>query len=148
MAILLIKAALRRYIMTLGMVVIPFSSLRVLLLRLLGVKIGYGCYVGFNVSVDTNYPELILIGNNVTISHNVSVITHTGTPAKCFLGNKYNTKSTVKILDGAWIGARCIILPGVTIGPDCFIGAGSCVSKSTDSKSLWAGNPCKKIKNL
>jgi maltose O-acetyltransferase len=134
--------------MSVGMFIIPFSSVRVWILRLCGVKVGRGCYIGFNVICDTNFSELIEIGNNVTISHNTLIFAHTVTPTSSYLGRIYNQIKGVSIADGAWIGANCTILPGVSIGTNCMVGAGSVVSKSTESYSLCAGNPCRKIKDL
>ncbi|MBK6608158.1 MAG: acyltransferase [Leptospiraceae bacterium] len=145
---ILIIAALRRYLMMVGMSLIPFSNMRASLLRLCGVKVGKGCYIGFNVICDTNYAEMIEIGDLVTISHNTVIFTHTATPSNSYLSKIYNQVKNVKISDGSWIGANCTILPGVVIGENCMIGAGSVVSKNTESYSLYAGNPCKKIKDI
>jgi len=141
-------AAIRRYMMTIGMAIIPFSSLRVLLLRICGVHVGKGCYLGFNVICDTNFAELITIGDHVTISHDTVIYTHTASPVKSPLSALYNQVRPVTIENGAWIGAGCIILPGVTVAQDCMVGAGSVVTRSTEPSSLYAGNPCKKIKAL
>ena len=141
-------AAIRRYLMAFGMFFIPFSGMRAMLLRLCGVKVGGGCYIGFNVICDTNFAEQITIGNHVTISHNTLIFAHTATPAKSHLATVYNRVAPVRIDDGAWIGANCTILPGVTIGRDCMVGAGSVVAKDTDDLCLYAGNPCRKIKEL
>ena len=143
---LLVVAAFRRYVMACGMFLIPFSGLRVLLLKCCGVKVGRGCFIGFNVICDTNFAEQITIGDNVTISHNTLIFAHTATPAKSHLATVYNKVAPVRIDDGAWIGANCTILPGVTIGRDCMVGAGSVVTKNTDALCLYAGNPCRKIK--
>jgi len=144
----LFLAALRRYIMATGMFWVPFAYLRVCLLRICGVKIGTGCYIGFNIIIDSNYPELIEIGNDVTISHNTLIYAHTASPAKSYLGEFYFQVKSVKVDNGAWIGSNCTILPGVTIGKNSMIGAGSVVTKDTHPYSLYAGNPCKKIKEL
>ena len=53
---------------------------------------------------------------------------------------------TVEIKDGAWIGGGVIILPGVTIGKNSIIGAGSVVSRSIPDNCIAVGNPCKPIK--
>lgn len=141
-------AAIHRYLMAFGMFIIPFSAMRAILLRICGVKVGRGCYIGFNVICDTNFAELITIGDCVTISHNTLIFCHTATPAKSYLATVYNKVAPVRIEDGAWIGANCTILPGVTIGRDCMVGAGSVVAKDTDALCLYAGNPCRKIKEL
>jgi len=144
----LIKAAFRRYFMMIGMSLIPFSAMRIMVLRICGVKVGRGCYIGFNVICDTNFPELIQIGDEVTVSHNCMFITHTQTPCASRLGKLYHSLAPINVGDGAWIGAGCILLPGVEIGNDCMIGAGSVVTKSTDRQSMWAGNPIRRIKSL
>lgn len=126
----------------------PFSCWRAFLLKLCGVKVGCGCYIGFNVICDTNFAEQITIGHNVTISHNTLIFAHTVTPAKSYLATVYNKVAPVRIEDGAWIGANCTILPGVTIGRDCMVGAGSVVTRNTDPLCIYAGNPCRKIKEL
>lgn len=58
------------------------------------------------------------------------------------------TAKPVEIKDGAFIGAHCIILKGVTIGEKSIIGAGSVVTKSVPDGEIWAGNPAKYIKNI
>ena len=45
-----------------------------------------------------------------------------------------------------WIGGGCIILPGVSIGDNSVIGAGSVVTKDIESNVIAVGNPCKVIK--
>lgn len=54
----------------------------------------------------------------------------------------------VKIKKGAFIGAGCYILKGVTIGQHSVIGAGSVVTKDVPDNEIWAGNPAKKIRSL
>jgi len=54
----------------------------------------------------------------------------------------------VKVKKGAWIGANCIILPGVTIGENSVVGAGSVITKSVPNRCLAVGNPAKVIKEI
>ena len=144
----LLLAGFKRYLLMIGMNLLPFSSFRILLMRICGISLGKGNYIGFNVMPDTNFPELIKIGNNVTISHNVQLITHTASPVNSFLSSKYKKSKNILIKDGSWIGMGAIILPGTTIEENCFIGAGSVVSGSTKSYTLVAGNPSKEIKSF
>ena len=53
----------------------------------------------------------------------------------------------VHIGNDVWIGRRVIILPGVTIGDGCVIGAGAVVAKDIPPFSIAVGNPCRVIKN-
>lgn len=61
-------------------------------------------------------------------------------------GHSPSLKVTLK--KGCWIGANCIILPGVTIGENAVIGAGSIVTKSIPPRTLAVGNPARVIKYL
>ena len=54
----------------------------------------------------------------------------------------------VKINDNVWIGGGVIILPGVEIGENSIIGAGSVVNKSIPENSLAIGSPCKVVRSL
>jgi len=54
----------------------------------------------------------------------------------------------VKISRGAFVGARSIILKGVTIGEESVIAAGAVVTKNVPSKEIWGGNPAKFIRNI
>ena len=146
----LIISAFRRYALMFGMCLLPFSSARVWLLRICGVKVGKGCYIGFNVFADTNYPSLIVISDYVTISHNCSLVAHTQTPVKqSFLSTLYDSVKPILIEEGAWIGMNVTILPGAHIKQNCLIAAGSVVpSMITSPFSVYAGNPLKLIKEL
>ena len=57
----------------------------------------------------------------------------------------YYEKKPVKICDGAWIGARVILLPGVIIGKNSIIAAGAVVTKNVDENCIYGGVPAKKI---
>lgn len=54
----------------------------------------------------------------------------------------------VKIGAGTWIGARCTVMPGVSVGSRCVVGAGSLVTKNIPDETVWAGNPAKQIRTL
>ena len=59
----------------------------------------------------------------------------------------YNTcAEPVEIKDGVWVGGGAIILPGVTIGKNSIIGAGSVVNRSIPDNCVAVGNPCRVIK--
>lgn len=67
----------------------------------------------------------------------------------------YQTRNTglekclpITIGNNVWIGGNVVVLPGVTIGDGCVIGAGSVVTKDIDANSVACGNPCKVIKKI
>lgn len=54
----------------------------------------------------------------------------------------------ISIGNNIWIGADVCVLPGVTIGDNCVIGAGSVVNKNIPAGSLAVGNPCRVIRKI
>ena len=93
-------------------------------------------------------PWLITIGNNVHITAEVRFITHDGSvlPFRKDYPTLEITKPIV-IGNNVFIGTRAIIMPGVVIGDNSIIAAGSIVTKSFPANSLIAGVPGKVIKN-
>jgi acetyltransferase-like isoleucine patch superfamily enzyme len=122
-------------------------------LRFLGARIGQGCSIYTPYQNLGTEPWLIEIGNNVTLGQGVLLITHDGTsrlfrdrlPEMSPFGNRFGT---VVIRDNCFVGNNAIILPGVEIGPDSAVGAGSVVTKSVPPRTIVAGNPAVPIKTL
>ncbi len=120
------------------------------------IKIGDNVIIGMNCTfVDCNK---ITIGNNVLIASNVQIYTATHhTDIHTRLNRNWEKEGLpffrtfalpVKINDNVWIGGGVIILPGVEIGENSVIGAGSLVNKSIPTNSLAFGNPCKVTKKI
>jgi maltose O-acetyltransferase len=92
----------------------------------------------------------VSIGNNVMMAQEVLMFTTNHRTDRNDIpmvnqGNKEAAKIT--ICDDVWIGARVIILPGVTIGKGSILGAGSVISKDVEPYSVMVGNPAKKVKS-
>lgn len=89
----------------------------------------------------------ILIGDNVFFGHHVQVLARGHDYTKFGL-ERQNTviEKPVHIKEGVWVGSGAIILPGVTIGKNSIIGAGSIVTKDVKPYTVVAGNPAKLIK--
>lgn len=110
------------------------------------VYLGDNVYFNFNVTLvdDAN----IYIGNKVLIGPNVTIATanHPLDPYLRSKGLQYNKE--VHIGDNVWIGANVTICPGVKVGENSVIGAGSVVTKDIPSNVLAFGNPCKVYREI
>lgn len=119
------------------------------------ILVGNKVVINMNCTfVDNN---IIEIGDNVLIASNVQIYTAThSTKIHERMVDQTDERNEicktyarpVKICDGAWIGGGAIILPGVTIGENSVIGAGSVVTRSIPENSVAVGNPCKVIKHI
>ena len=85
------------------------------------------------------------IGNNVYIGMETTIITTTHEIGSSEQRCGENIVRPILIEDGAWIGAKSVILPGVTIGKGCIIQAGSVVYKDCKPNCIYGGNPAKMI---
>lgn len=107
--------------------------------------IEYGNEIGNNVRIHSMcFLERVIIEDNVFVAPNV-VFTDDPHPA-CPEYDKCTQKTLVKRL--AKIGANSIILPGIVIGENALIGAGSIVSKNVEKEMLVMGVPAKPVKNI
>lgn len=111
-----------------------------------GKNIHVGSRTFFNAGCKFQDQGGIYIGDDVLIGHNVVIATlnHLVEPAK---RNGMIPKS-VHISNKVWIGSNSTILPGVTIGENSIIGAGSVVTKDIPANTVYAGNPARFIKNI
>ena len=110
------------------------------------ITIGKNFYANYNLTIlDT---EKVEIGDNVFIGPNVNIYT-AGHPLDIKKRNEnLESRVPVKIGNNVWIGGNTTILPGVSIGDNTTIGAGSVVTKDIPSDVVAVGNPCHVIKNL
>lgn len=117
-------------------------------LRRRGMRIADDCRI---IGGDTDFgsePYLIEIGRHVTISFGCAFITHDGGTWVFRERPRYQGVTRfapIRIRDNCFIGARSIILPGVTIGPDAVVGAGSVVTHDVPPGMVFAGNPARPI---
>ena len=118
-------------------------------------KIGKNTFINFNFTCqDDTY---VTIGENCDFGPNVTIVTplHPMIAAErkellCPDGEKRRLcyARPVVIGNGCWLCANVTVLPGVTIGDNCVIGAGSVVTRSIPANSFAAGNPCRVIRTL
>ena len=100
----------------------------------------FNCYSWFGI--DAGMPWLITIGDDVTISSDVHILTHDASPNKAKIGTKIGL---VTIGNNCFIGCGAIVLCGVTIGDNVIVGAGSVVTHDIPSNSVVGGNPARII---
>lgn len=108
--------------------------------------LGKFVYANFNLTlVDDTH---IYIGDYTMLGPNV-VIATAGHPVYPQLRRQaYQYNFPVRIGSNCWLGAGVIVLPGVTIGNDTVIGAGSVVTKDIPSGVVAVGNPCKVLRPI
>lgn len=126
-----------------------------------GAKIGENCVLGKNVFIDSE----AVLGNNVKLQNNVSVYSGVTIEDGVFIGphvtftndlipRAINVDGSLKagndwelvktlVKKGASIGAGSVILPGITLGEFCMVGAGSVVTKDVPTYGLVYGTPAK-----
>ena len=110
------------------------------------VHFGKNIYANFNLTlVDDTH---IYVGDNTMFGPNVTVATagHPILPALRERGYQYN--APVRIGKNCWIGAGAVLLPGVTLGDNVVVGAGSVVTKDLPSDVVAVGNPCKVLREV
>jgi putative colanic acid biosynthesis acetyltransferase WcaF len=139
----------------------PSSGLKIRLLRFFGAKIGKG--VVLKPSINVKYPWNLTIGDftwigehawldslaQITIGDNACI----SQGVYCCTGNHDWTDPAfglvvkpIVIEDGAWVGARAIVLPGVTVKSHSIVAAGSVIAKDTEPYMIYSGNPAVPVK--
>lgn len=114
-------------------------------LRSAGMVIGENTiiYSPTHCTIDATRPWMVEIGNNVSITKGVTILTH-GYDWSVFkgeYGDVLGSAGRVKIGDNVFIGMNATILKGVTIGDNAIIGANSLINKDVPSNSVVVGNP-------
>ena len=110
------------------------------------ISIGRRFFANFNFTVLDEAP--VTIGDDCFIGPNVSIYTacHSTNPVE--RNTRQEWARPVRIGNNVWIGGTVTILPGVTIGDNVTIGAGSVVTSDIPSNSIAVGNPCIVVKTL
>jgi acetyltransferase-like isoleucine patch superfamily enzyme len=121
---------------------------KVAYLRRLGARIGEQTAILNDVSAFGTEPWLVHIGDRVTITSGVVFLTHDGSsrvfrhlvPGSSVFGNRFGR---VRVLDNCFVGVNAILMPGVTVGPNSIVGAGSVVTRDVPARSVAAGVPAR-----
>ena len=110
------------------------------------VEIGDRCLIGRNSSIVGHFS--ITIEDDVYFGPNVYVTdqNHSNADPTRPIGKQAQVEEPVRIGAGSWLGANCVVLPGVTIGKQCVIGAGAVVTSDVADYSVAVGSPAKVIR--
>jgi putative colanic acid biosynthesis acetyltransferase WcaF len=140
----------------------PFpSALKCSLLRLFGARIGRGVVIKPRVNI--HFPWKLSVGNHAWIGEEVFILNfepvtigaHCCISQRVFLctGNHDYRKpempyrnQPIVVEEGAWVGGQVFVAPGVTIGSEAVIAAGSVVTASQPARMICRGNPCSAVK--
>jgi len=135
---------------------LPFSSVKALLLRIFGARVGVGLVIKPRVNI--KHPWRLIIGDHVWIGEDVwidnLVTVHIGSNVCLSQGalvltgsHDYSdpsfrlTLGEVNLEDGAWVAARSMVCPGVRCGRNAVITAGSVLRKDAEPDGVYTGNP-------
>lgn len=110
------------------------------------IEVGRNFFANYNCTIID--VARVTIGDNCQMAPNVAIYT-AGHPLHPVARNsQYEYGIEVSIGDNVWIGGNTVILPGVHIGNNVVVGAGSVVTKDIPDWSLAAGNPCRVIRQI
>jgi len=114
----------------------------------------YGCYCHIGDHTSINHGAYLMDGGSITIGRNCFIGPGCGfyTAAHPLLAEDRNRgleqALPIRIGDHCWLGGNVTVLPGVTIGSDTVIGAGSVVTKDIPDHVVAAGNPCRVLRHI
>lgn len=110
------------------------------------VHFGNSVYANFNLTLVDDCD--IFVGDNVMFGPNVTISAGTHPIHPNLRRKKAQYNVPIYIEDNVWIGAQSVVLPGVHIGENTVIGAGSVVTKSIPANVVAVGNPCRVIREI
>ena len=122
------------------------------------IEPSFWCDYGYNIELGENFysnhnlvildPAKVTFGDNVFIGPNCGFYT-AGHPLNIEERNKgLEYAKPIAVGNNVWFGGNVAVMPGVTIGDNCTIAAGSIVTKDIPDNSLAAGVPCKVIRKI
>jgi len=121
-----------------------FRKIRIFFLKIKGYDIPYSVIIEGSVVLDKLYPKGIHIGENTLIASGSIILSH---------DHCKRVDNNQPLLVNTYIGKNCfiavnaVILPGVKIGNEVIVGAGSVVTKDVPSNNVVAGNPAKILRS-
>lgn len=112
--------------------------------RILGVTIGNNVFISHKAKIDTTYPDLITIDDNVYITHGCCILSHDHSVYRFRNINKQD-KGFCHLKKNCFIGVNAVIIKNVIIGMNSIVAAGSVVVSNVPDNCVVAGNPAKVV---
>jgi serine acetyltransferase len=125
----LLRGLANRILQQLARMLPGAQSIRVMMHRARGVKIGKDVWIGYDVVLDTSQPFHITLEDGCVLSMRVTVLAH------------FRESTGVRVERDAFVGAGALILPNVVIGQGAVVAAGSVVTRSVPPGVMVRGNP-------
>lgn len=110
------------------------------------IRLGHRFYANFNLTILDC--AIVTIGDRVMFGPNVSLLSATHETDVRSRRECIEFAKPITIKDDCWIGGHVVVLPGVTIGEGCTIGAGSVVTKDIPPWSVAMGTPARVVKQV
>jgi acetyltransferase-like isoleucine patch superfamily enzyme len=125
-------------------------GVRLALYRMMGISIGRNVFVGLDTWLDDQFPELIRVEDDVTISFRVTVVVHDDARRmdRTTPGAGDGTVAPVILERGCYLGAGALILPGVRVGERAVVGAGAVVTRDVPAGKVVVGVPAHVVKDV
>ena len=139
----------------------PFMGIKIVLLRMFGARIGKGLVIKNNVVIKSPWNltvgddcwlgedcwidnlDKVCIGNNVCISQGALLLT--GNHDYTVFSMPYRN-AAITLEDGAWIGAKAVVCPGVTVRRNAILTVGSVATKEMEENGIYQGNPAVRVR--
>ncbi len=125
-------------------------GLRLWLYRRMGVHIGGHVFIGLDTYLDCQFPELITIEDDVTVSFRVTIVVHDDARRldRIEPGAGDGTVAPVRLERGCYLGAGCLVLPGVTVGARAVVASGAVVTRDVAPGTVVAGVPARFLRHI
>jgi maltose O-acetyltransferase len=110
------------------------------------VTLGDGAFVNNRCFLESHAP--IVIGARTSLAMEVLLCTSSHHIGDAQARGGPSFIAPIEIGEGCWLGARCTVLPGVTIGDSCVIASGALVTSDCEPNGVYAGVPAKRLRDL
>lgn len=127
-------------------------KIRPVLMRMMGCKVGKGCFIGDYVRIDAGHADMITLEDSVSIASGTRLLCHQRDFSNYCVGDDYMKLGYIVkpiiLKKGCLIGMESFVMPGVTVGEGAVVGAGSMVVKDIPDWCVAVGRPAKVVRQI